>query len=323
MNMHALFKLFLLSTTAVLALSACTKISLSQHPGKQAPNAQPANLTNPGSTNAGQTVSTNAATPLEGYWQIGFQFGDKIGKSNVLLHQHGSQISGSGSDEDSGRSFSISGKIDGQDAQFVKKYDVTATSSEVPTVQYQGKLQTVHDADYQGPYLSGRYSTVINGQPVSDQWEAQLSNPSGEKGSKSDSNAPPANTPAPGGDSAAPTQEQAANKAPDLSGKWNVAYKFNFKVIKSTMFLEQDGGHLSGRGVDVNTNEKFEIEKGWYAFPKITIVRTYKKGKGGAATDRTVEFKGKVELVHDKDYQGPYLSGETQSGGEWEGQLVR
>ena len=88
------------------------------------------------------------------------------------------------------------------------------------------------------------------------------------------------------------------------------------------MFLEQEGDRITGHGVDLNTKEKFTIEKGWYHYPKITIIRKYTKGKNQATSTRTMAFKASVSFVNDKDYQGPYMSGKTQGGGNWEAQRV-
>jgi hypothetical protein len=88
------------------------------------------------------------------------------------------------------------------------------------------------------------------------------------------------------------------------------------------MYIEQEGDRVTGHGVDENTREKFVIEKGWYHYPKLTIIRKYLK-KQGAARDYSMAFKADVSVVKDSDYQGPYLAGETQGGGRWEAQLVK
>lgn len=322
MNPRIPFTTFLLTFVLALSLSGCAKVSLSSLTGKPASGGSQKSGAG-GPTDTPSQAGANSSAPLEGYWTIAFKFADKVGHSSVQIHQQGNQLSGSGTDDDSARAFNISGTVNGQEVSFVKQYEVADAAQQVPPVQYVGQLQMVNDKDYQGPYLKGQYNTTIKGQQVSSDWEAEMSSAQGsggdqaagsqqgggQQGGSEQGGSPPPQAPAPG-------------KAPDLSGKWKVAYKSNFKTIKGTMFLEQDGDHLTGRGVDKNTNEKFEVSKGWYAFPKITIVRTYKKGKDAAA-DRTVQFKGKVEWVNDKDYQGPYLHGETQGGGDWEAQLVR
>ncbi len=85
------------------------------------------------------------------------------------------------------------------------------------------------------------------------------------------------------------------------------------------MFLEQDGNKLTGHGIDLNSKEKFVIKKGWYSFPHITIVRQY---VSGSMPGKTMAFKAEVSEVSDKDYTGPYLSGKTQGGGDWEAERV-
>ena len=64
----------------------------------------------------------------------------------------------------------------------------------------------------------------------------------------------------------------------------------------------------------MNTNEKFSIPKGWYYYPKLTIVCHYEKGKAAAAT-RDLKVKANVG-------SGPSLKGETQFGGSWSANIV-
>jgi hypothetical protein len=84
-----------------------------------------------------------------------------------------------------------------------------------------------------------------------------------------------------------------------------------------------------GHGVDDN-HERFIIEKGWYHFPKLTLIRKYAKSAPIKAKGKTHEgkparemtFKADVSWANDKDYQGPYLGGKTDGGGNWEAELV-
>src|SRR5262249_25613041 len=182
-------------------------------------------------------------------------------------------------------------------------------------------VEPSEEPDAPGPYLSGDYSTTYQGQQVTGKWEAimtqaETAQAGGEPqhgGGETQQSAPP------------PPQQQAAvdaGKAPHLSGKWTVGYESDFKTIQSDMFIEQDNDKLTGHGQDKNTKEKFLIEKGWYNFPRITIVRKYTKGKGAAA-DRSLTFKGEVTVVNDANYQGPYMSGKTQGGGSWEVEMYK
>jgi len=90
------------------------------------------------------------------------------------------------------------------------------------------------------------------------------------------------------------------------------------------MFLEQVKDKFTGHGFDDNTNERFEIEKGWYSYPKLTLVRKYPaiKTKKVTKPERRMTFKADVSWVSDKDYSGPYMSGKTEGGGNWEAQRV-
>jgi hypothetical protein len=255
--------------------------------------------------------------PLSGTWKIGFQSKDKALQSTVQLSQNGETFSGSGTDDQSGMAFTIEqGHITDNDVSFFKKYQNGAQ------VQYTGTFKTVNDASYSGPYMSGEYTLANKGQIVTNDWEAEKEQPSA-----------PAPIEHPTSPDAVSTDTESSNqshslwpsdKAPDLSGKWEVAYEYNFKHVHSVMYLEQEEGSITGHGTDISTQENFTIPKGWYSFPKISIVKKYARtnGKHGRQ-ERTAVFKGEVSIVNASDYQGPYMQGETQGGGAWEAQLVK
>lgn len=298
----------LLAAPALNGCSVVNKIMKSQAGGGQTGGPSPGPAT---------PADSGQAAPMTGYWQVAFQLGDKTMKANMRLEQHGAEFTGEGTDDPSGREFVIEeGYLDKGAVHFFKRYPQSDAGA-VPPVEYTGKFEVVNDGELQGPYMSGEYATTFNGNPIRGIWEASIvpqeapppEQPPAQPGQ-------PASEPAP----AAPPVDP--NRAPHLSGKWEVGYEYKFKTIKSVMFLEQDGGLLKGHGEDKNTKEKFTIEKGWYNFPRITIVRKYTKGKGAAA-DRTMTFKASVSTVNDADYQGPYLRGKTEGGGEWEAQMYK
>lgn len=255
--------------------------------------------------------------PLTGDWTMAFQHNEQVVKATVRLKQKGEKFVGVGQEE-SGRKFKVlNGNIQDGQLTFNKSYVDQSPSETNLVVTYNGALQMLNDPDYKGPYISGQYSVNSKAGTLTGDWEAQLSNaPKGDAGPTAPTETPSAPAPADVGSTISDT------KAPDLSGKWNIAFRHNFKIIKSTMFLEQDGGKLRGHGTDTNTNERFVIEQGWYNYPKVTIVRKYTKGKD-AASSRKWSFKGEVSVVKDPDYQGPYMKGEFQGGGDWEGQQVK
>jgi hypothetical protein len=249
---------------------------------------------------------------LSGQWKMGYLYGTKNFTSTVNFNQNGNSFTGNGSDDESNLAFSIAeGTISGQQIAFMKKYD---DGKHLP-VQYGGSFQIVNDASYQGPYLSGEYQVAAHGKPISSVWEAEIA---GAQASQP----PPAPEPAQASPPPAAPAESPPNHAPQLSGKWNVGFEYNFKTVHSIMYLEQDGGKLSGHGIDQNTKEKYVIAKGWYNYPRVTLVRKYLKGKG-AASDREMTFKATVSWVSAEDYVGPYLNGKTQGGGAWEAQLCK
>jgi hypothetical protein len=39
--------------------------------------------------------------------------------------------------------------------------------------------------------------------------------------------------------------------------------------------------------------------------------------------EHQMTFKADVSMANDKDYQGPYLNGKTEGGGNWEAELIK
>jgi len=301
-------------TAALLVASLCGCSLVKKYLG---PQGQPGAGGQQGQQ--GQQTPAGGASVLSGNWQVAFQVGDKTLKANMHVTQNGNQFTGEGVDDPSGREFIVEeGILDNGAVHFFKRYP-GADASAAPPIEYTGKMEIVNEGEIRGPYMSGEYATTFQGSPLRGIWEASMT--------QTDSGAPMPGTEAPpagGGGSPPPPQQPTVdpNRAPHLSGKWEVGYEYKFKTFKSTMYLEQEGGKLRGHGEDKNTKEKFVIEKGWYNFPRVTIERKYQKGKG-AASDRTMTFKAQVSNVNDADYQGPYLSGKTDGGGAWEAQMVK
>lgn len=271
---------------------------------------------------------------LSGEWQLAFDVNGQPARASMRLTQMGNQLSGGVTEEASGQQFDlVDGLASGQNVSF----KLTSSSTLAQALEFTGTVEMVKDKDYQGPWLHGKY--IAPAQQLEGAWEAQMVQSS--LLSMSESTNAPASVNMQGGTALLSRGKETTMpgllpqlsmssgssmtdnaKAPQLSGRWNVAYEYNFKTVKSTMYLEQDGGKITGHGVDLGTKEKFVISKGWYAFPKLTLIRKYEKGKG-AASSRTLTFKAEIKIVNDQDYQGPYLTGKTQGGGAWEGQLVR
>jgi hypothetical protein len=307
----------------VVALSSCQMLSKSGLGAKQPQQGTAQQPGTAGTTGGEQPGGMGGAQPgapsVSGYWQVAFQLGDKTFKANMRLKQTGTTFTGEGSDDPSGREFVIEeGELQGDQVVFYKKYP-GLDPNQAPPVEYGGKIEMVTEGDLKGPYMSGEYATTYQGQPVRGIWEAQM-----VQAETAEAGGQPAEPPegARAGTPPSPPPAVDTSRAPHLSGKWNVGYEYQFKTIKSVMYLEQDGGKLTGHGQDLNTREKFTIEKGWYNYPRVTLVRKYTKGKGAAA-DRTMTFKAEVKNVSDADYQGPYMAGKTDGGGAWEAQMFR
>ena len=334
--MH-LAKLLTASLTLMvsIAVAGCTQVKVTPGSGQSqtgtATNTGNATATN---TSTGANQQASASNPLSGDWQFGFQFNNSTLHSTVHLDQQGNNFSGTGKDDESGMQFTIEqGELSNGQVTFYKKYG----STKAPDIQYTGTMEMSNDANYQGPYLHGEYTTRKGDKFISNIWEAELS-----KGMAGGQQQQQQASPPPPDDSTNPM----IDKTPDLSGKWKVGYEYNFDTVHSTMFLEQMGDRITGHGVDqynvkdkdgvTKKYEKFVIDKGWYSFPKLTLIRRWPassettpakgkhgKGKGKTVTkpERTMTFRADVKVVRDKDYMGPYLSGKTSGGGAWEAEM--
>ena len=261
-----------------IALSACSLLNSGKKP-------QAANQSAPSNQLAQPAQNISVA----GDWQFAYEYNKKTIQGTLHIDQQGNNFSGGGAEGQ--QQFTVNnGQFDGQQLAFDKSYGANSG----PPVHYTGAVELVDSKDYKGPWMHGSYLATVKGQPVKGDWEAEqtpapLSQAAGDNGSSTDS----------GGTLSGSTSAQEASDetAPQLSGKWTVAYENNFKTVKSTMYLEQDGTKITGHGVDLSTKEKFTIEKGWYNYPKLTLIRKYQKGKGGAASNYALTFKADVKRL--------------------------
>lgn len=307
-------QLITLALSAMLALGGCTQIKLS---GGKTGTTTGSTTTTTRAAGAGDAVlNPNSPPPINGDWKVTFLYADQPYESLITFSQQGRALTGSGEDS-AGPFFIQSGVVDGTKLKFTKKY-ADADPSKQP-VQYVGDLEWEDDAEYRGWRMGGHYKTTgPDGGVVDDKWVAISA--AAEQAMQAPPPQPePAQQTAPDQQAQQSDDQQAATdnggKPPDLSGKYNAEYQFNFKKIFSTIWIEQDGGRLGGHGVDRNTNEKFVITKGFYNYPRIQINCHYQKGHSAAST-RDLIVKAQVA-------GGPALKGETQFGGGWQAKIVR
>ncbi len=241
---------------------------------------------------------------LTGNWLVTFQVNTKAAKSNMHLVQYGNQFTGVGTDEDGKLAYTIKdGVVDGNQVYFQKVYAGADHTS--PPIEYTGQYQMLNTNGVQ-PYMEGQYTTLFKGQRFSDSWKAHMAQ-SPDKSSITRNTASSIKTP---------------EHAPDISGKWKMGYEYNFGIIKSIMFLQQKDGKLIGYGTKSGTTSQFNIKKGWYSYPKVTFMLEYARG-GGNSLNQPMTFKGELTTINESDYQGLYLSGKTQGGGNWEAEKVK
>jgi len=299
----------IISILSLSSLCACQKIELGGIMGSK--NKTPASIpgvapVNEMKTHTVQTQNNNE--PLSGYWKMAYSVNGDVKSAHVRLTQQGNNFSGQGTDDHNSKPFSIEkGTIQNGDLiGFIKKYE--DNPSALP-VEYGGNLDTSTNA-----YVSGRYLASVNGQNFEGDWEAEKEKSEApQTQSSSNGNAPSSHA------------SHKPDHAPDLSGKWTTGYEYQFKTINSTMWLMQMNNKLTGHGIDHSTKENFTIIDGSYSFPKVTLVRKYAavKSKKVNKPERKMTFKADVNWVTDSDYDGPYMQGKTDGGGNWEAQLVR
>lgn len=300
--------LSLLVSMSVIS-GGCSQISLT---GRTRHNLIPDTTANQQSPAAPNLSGKNI--DLSGQWRIGFRYRGAVITGMMLLKQDGQNFSGYGKDNENGAAFKIShGEIKGNEIIFLKSYD---NDPRAP-VQCHGQFSLLAGENGEIPYMGGDFSREINGNITTGDWEAAFNQPENNQAVKM---TPPENE----NPVQQNQQEVVSGRAPDLSGKWEVAFEYNFKIIHSTMFIEQEGNKLTGHGVDKENGALFIIKKGWYSFPTASFTREYPDTKkhNQLYHGHEMTFKADVTVVNDKDYQGPYLSGKTQGGGSWEAERI-
>lgn len=309
----------------VLLLSSCAQVKVPT--GAKGGNDSQASSSKPAGNSNPEEAGKNGM--LNGEWRLGYKYNGQTFNASMTLKQKGNSFTGTGKEDETGNEFEIKeGIVRGDQLQFLKRY--IGKNATMAPIQYAGTITTANEQNYQGPYLSGDYSfTQKDGQQVNSEWDAVQDNGAAQaaQAPKQEEQAPPPQPQAP----VEPSQNTIKpDHPPDLSGKWNVGFEYQFKTIHSVMFLEQDHNKIVGHGVD-DTKEKFVIEKGWYNFPKLTLIRKYQKGEAvkvkgkthEGKPERSMTFKADVSILNDKDYQGAYLSGKTDGGGNWEAELIK
>lgn len=313
-------------TCVIGLLSSCAKINLSGSKGSPgSTGAQPQVQGGPSLLGMGQQqpAGGNAQTPptLDGVWEVDYEFKGQQFMGNVEFAQQNNQVAGQGTDQN-GLEYQLDGSVDGTKVTLVKKY-VNADPPR-PPVTYKGELKYLQGADYTGWAMEGEYSAQTpNGATISGKW---VGNPLGPPADAA-AQAPQAGAPeqaapqipaaSPLNKASSPAQAIGDARPSDISGRYAVGFQYKFKKNNSKMWLKQDADKLSGDGQDTTTGEKFTLH-GWYIYPKVTIVRTYKKA-AGAKADRQMTFKAKLS----SDGNRIQMNGETEFGGQWDAHLVR
>jgi hypothetical protein len=276
-------------------------------------------LDSTGKNQPGKGASSTVGAKLAGNWQVSWELNGQTNSSHMSLAQDGTGFQGKGTEDNNKQDFVIdTGLITGNNITFHKRYHVEENPNLAPIV-YQGTFQELSTAEYTGPYLSGTYQVTKGNRTIEGKWDAQKEGygPGGQP------QAAPQTSPQP---TPEPNAAHNSNKAPHLSGKWDAGYEFEFKTVRSTIYLEQDGTKIVGHGMDKATKEAFKIS-GNYKFPNIKLWLKYlpvKAAKGvKAKPERSLEFRGTAAVVNESEYQGARLEGKTNGGGAWMAEQVR
>lgn len=296
-NVSSLF--VILTTFLSITLSGCTTIKLSTQRG----GAGGA----PGQTGGSQSASIDISGP----WQVSYVVNGETLSAHLNINQTGNTFQGTGTDDKDGQAFVIDkGQISGSNIGFNKRYHVEENPN-LPPIVYQGAYKVAKTQAYSGPYMSGSYKLTKGATVVQGDWDAARENgPPPE--TQAQQQAPPPETAKPG-------------HAPHLSGRWDAGYEFEFKTVRATIYIEQDGNKLTGHGIDKSTKETFTL-KGDYKFPNLRMLVKYNAVKGPKhknKPERTLEFRGTATVVNESEYQGPRLEGKTNGGGAWMAEIVK
>jgi len=255
---------------------------------------------------------TTSAAQIAGTWQVSFSVGGETRSAHMTFNPTPAGFDGTGVDDADGQNFVIdTGFVSGNTIGFHKRYHVDENPN-LPPIEYNGTFDMASPANNKQPYMKGTYRLdKPGGQSMAGEWDAIRGDAAAV------TQAPPPQQ--------APPVVVDPNKAPDISGKWDAGYEYEFKTFRSRMFLEQDGSKITGHGADKNTNESFSIV-GSYNFPNIKIIHKYpvlKLSKGKTKPARSLEFRGKIEVVNEAEYQGPRMVGKNIGGGDWMAEEVR
>ena len=273
----------------------------------------------PGATATGGTAPTTSAAQIAGTWQISYSVGGETRSAHMTFNPTPAGFDGTGIDDDhEGQNFVIdTGFVSGNTIGFHKRYHVDENPN-LPPIEYNGTFDMASAANNKQPYMKGTYRLDKGGgQVISGEWDAIKGDAAAQAQGQAQAQAQQAQQ--------APPVVVDPNKAPDISGKWDAGYEYEFKTFRSRMFLEQDGSKITGHGADKNTNESFSIV-GSYNFPNIKIIHKYpvlKLSKGKTKAARSLEFRGKIEVVNESEYQGPRMVGKNIGGGDWMAEEVR
>ena len=296
------------SISLCMVLAVCASITGCQFLKMGKGGAKPG-----GSGQATGGAPTASAAQIAGTWQVSYSVGGETRSAHMTFNPTPAGFDGNGTDDADGQAFVVdTGFVAGNTIGFHKRYHVDENPN-LPPIEYNGTFDMAAPDNNKQPYMKGTYRLDKGGgQSVNGQWDAVK----GDAATATQA-APPQQAP--------PPVVVDPNKAPDISGKWRAGYVYEFKTFKSQMFLEQTGNKISGHGADQNTNESYSIT-GSYNFPNIKIIHKYpvlKLSKGKSKPARNLEFRGKIEVVNEAEYQGPRMVGQSIGGGDWMAEEVR
>ena len=117
----------------------------------------------------------------------------------------------------------------------------------------------------------------------------------------------------PGGGGTAGAPAADGEKAVNVTGTWNVGFKYNDETLNASMQLKQEGSGFEGTGKDDPSGTVFKIEQGQVRGDQVSFVKKY---GGKLANVPPIQYAGTISQMSTEDYSGLYMKGDYAAQGQ-------